>query len=120
MASPSDGRTTPTRRRQQKQPHPAEFSAHPIHRGARRQQHIGVDVELSLSASWMSSTKPLTDPNAPLLYDRPQALQINDTHLSLTCQSLARDTFVRTHRHAIVMMFVRPFVCLSVLNGRAL
>jgi len=36
------------------------------------------------------------------------------------CWLLVRDAFVRTNRHAIVMMFVRPSVCLSVWDGRAL
>ena len=33
---------------------------------------------------------------------------------------LARDAFVRTIRHTIAMMFVRPSVCPSVWDGRAL
>jgi len=33
---------------------------------------------------------------------------------------LAHDAFVRTNRRAIAMMFVRPSVCPSVCNGRAL
>jgi len=33
---------------------------------------------------------------------------------------LARDAFVRTNRNAIVMMFVRLYACLFVLDGRAL
>ena len=39
-----------------------------------------------------------------------------------TCFSVARDAFVRTNRRAIGVTFVtvRPSVCLSVSEGRAL
>jgi len=46
------------------------------------------------------------------------------SHVCASCEFLARDTFVRTNRRAIVMMLVRssvrPSVCLSVcLSGTA-
>ena len=40
--------------------------------------------------------------------------EVLDTLARVTVDFFARDAFVRTNRHAIAVMFVRPSVCLQI------
>ena len=65
----------------------------------------------------MSETVDLKDMRIRWLYVAINWPKFNCFHILRNIYLLARDAFVRTNRRAIVMMFVRPSVCMSVCVG---